>query len=96
MGIFEKNWTPEQADEWTVHDLIACVLSVVSYVLVAVGSAAALLLLVWGFVALAIGIICMVLMYRVIDPKLRAMSKAFAKRQQQYLEQVDKAVRWEK
>lgn len=96
MSLLEKNWTPGQADEWTMHDLVASVLSVASYLLVAIGSAGALLLRVWGFVALVVGIICVVLMYLVIDPKLRAMSRAFAERQQHYLEQIDKATRWEK
>jgi len=96
MSLLEKSWTPAQADEWTVHDLAASVLSAASYLLVAIGSAGALLLRIWGFVALVAGIICAMLMYLVIDPKLRAMSQAFAERQQHYLEQIDKATRWEK
>jgi hypothetical protein len=54
-----------------------------------------LLLRVWGFVALVVGFVCVVLMYRVIDPKLRAMSEAFAKRQDEFLKHVDKTTRWE-
>ncbi len=96
MGLFRQHWTPNCADEWTVHDLLASLFSVGSYMFVGVGTMGALLLRVWGFVALAVGIICILLMYLVIDPKLRAMSEAFAKRQQQYLEHIDKATRWEK
>ena len=95
MSLFQKHWTPAQADEWTIHDLIASVLSVVAYTLVGVGTGAALLLQRWGFIALIAGIITIVLMYFIIDPKLKAMSKAFAKRQQEFLEHVEKTTRWE-
>ena len=95
MALFRKHWTPSDADEWTVHDLLASVLAVASYVLIGVGTMGALLLQVWGFIALAIGIVSIVLMYLVIDPKLKAMSEAFAKQQEKYLEYIDKTTRWE-
>ncbi len=95
MELWRKDWSPDQADEWTVHDLLASILSVVAYMLTAIGVAGALLLRAWGFVALIVGIVCVVLMYRVIDPKLRAMSEAFAKRQDEFLKHVDKTTRWE-
>ena len=95
MGLFKKDWTPVQADEWTIHDLVASILSAASYILIAVGVGGALLLQGWGFIALVIGIVCVVLMYLVIDPKLKAMSEAFAKRQQEFIDQVDKTTRWE-
>ena len=95
MERLRKDWSPDQADEWTIHDLLASILSVLAYMLVAIGTAGALLLQVWGFVALVVGIVCVVLMYRVIDPKLRAMSAAFAKRQDEFLKHVDKTTRWE-
>jgi len=95
MELSRKDWSPDQADEWTIHDLLASLLSVVAYMLTAIGVAGALLLRVWGFVALVVGIVSVVLMYRVIDPKLRAMSEAFAKRQDEFLKHVDKTTRWE-
>ena len=95
MGLFQKDWSPEQADEWTVHDLLASVLSVLSYALIILGTAGALLVRTWGFITLVAGVICVVLMYRIIDPKLRAMSEAFAKRQGEYLKHVDRTTRWE-
>jgi small-conductance mechanosensitive channel len=95
MGLLRKDWSPDQADEWTIHDLLASILSVVAYMLTAIGVAGALLLQAWGFVALVIGVASVVLMYRVIDPKLRAMSEAFAKRQDEFLKHVDKTTRWE-
>lgn len=95
MSLFQEHWRPEDADEWTIHDIIASLLSVVSYILVGVGISGALLLQVWGFIALIVGVVSAVLMYLIIDPKLRAMSDAFAKRQQKFLEHVDKTTRWE-
>jgi hypothetical protein len=95
MELWRKDWSPDQADEWTIHDLLASILSVVAYMLTAIGVAGALLLRAWGFVALLVGIVSLVLMYRIIDPKLRAMSAAFAKRQDEFLKHVDKTTRWE-
>jgi hypothetical protein len=95
MNTPDKGWTPARADEWTIHDLLASVLSVVAYTLVAVGTAGALLLRTWGFVALVVGVVCVALMYLVIDPKLRAMSRAFARRQDEFLQHVDRTTRWE-
>lgn len=95
MDLLRKHWTPSDADDWTVHDLLASFFSMGSYILVGIGTIGALLLRVWGFIALTIGIICSILMYLVIDPKLRAMSEAFAKRQQKYLEYINKTTRWE-
>jgi len=95
MSLFRKDWTPADADEWTIHDLLASVLSVASYFLVAVGVAGALLLKVWGFVALAAGLVSIVLMFLIIDPKLKAMSRGFEKKQQKFLEHLDKTTRWE-
>lgn len=96
MSLFRRYWRPSDADEWTIHDLLASFFSVASYVLVGLGTMGALLLQLWGFIALAIGIVSIVLMYFIIDPKLRAMSEAFAKRQKEYIEYIDKTTRWEK
>lgn len=95
MSLFQKHWTPEQAEEWTIHDLIASTLSVLSYILIGIGTGGALLLQVWGFITFIVGVICAVLMYLVIDPKLKAMSEAFAKRQAEVLDHVNKTTRWE-
>ena len=95
MGLLRNDWKPGQADEWSVHDLLAAALAVVSYTMVAIGTAGALLLRAWGFVALVVGVVSVVLMYAVIDPKLRAMSTAFAERQDEYLRHVERTTRWE-
>ena len=95
MGLFQKDWTPVHADEWTVHDLMASVFAALSYILVAVGVGGTLLLQAWGFITLILGIACIVLMYLVIDPKLKAMSDAFAERQQEFIDLVEKTTKWE-
>ncbi len=95
MGLFQKDWTPAHADEWTVHDLLASTFAALSYILIAVGVGGALLLRPWGFIATIAGVVCMVLMYFIIDPKLKAMSKAFAERQDEFIEHVEKTTRWE-
>ena len=65
------------------------------YLLVALGVAGALLMKMWGFVALGGSVICAWMMFRVIDPKLRAMSLAFEAKQQSYLDSMDRTTRWE-
>jgi hypothetical protein len=94
-GLLHKEWSPEEADMWTSHDVVAALLSAACYVLVAVGVAGALLLRTWGFVALAASVLCAWGMFRVIDPKLRALSVAFDRNQAGYLERMDQRTRWE-
>jgi hypothetical protein len=95
MGLFKKDWTPVQADEWTYHDILASGFSALSYLLVAIGVAGALLLEWWGFVATGVGIVCIILMFKVIDPKLKAISSEFEARQREFLEHVERIMRWE-
>ena len=45
--------------------------------------------------ALAVSILCAWLMFRIIDPKLRALSLAFEGDQAHYLDRVNKTTRWE-
>ncbi len=94
-GLFRKNWTPEEADEWTVHDVMASALSALCYLLVAVGVAGALFLRWWGFVALVAGIVCGFVMYKIIDPKLAALSVDFEEKQKEYIDRLDRTTRWE-
>jgi Na+/proline symporter len=95
MKLFRRDWTAVEAEEWTAHDFWASVFSAGAYVFTTLGVAGALLLRPWGFVALALAIACVVLMFRVIDPKLRAISAEFESREAHYLEQLDKTQRWE-
>jgi len=95
LNLFRKNWTPSEADEWTVHDLVASILGVLAFFLGTIGVIGAFLFQLWGFVCLVVAGALTILMYRVIDPKLRAMSEAFEEKQQEYLDDLERTVRWE-
>jgi hypothetical protein len=96
MNLFKKDWTAAEADEWTYHDFWASLLGVLAYILIAVGIIGAFMLQVWGFVAVFAALILSLVMFFIIDPKLKAMSEAFDKKQGGYLEKMEKTNRWEK
>ncbi len=95
MSLIKRTWTPHEADEWTKEDWIAIILSPFSYILIGVGLALSLFLLPLGFILLAIGIVITVFMFYVIDPKLRAISESYEKKQREYLQELEKIQRWE-
>ena len=95
MSIIRRHWSPEDADEWRKEDWVAIVLSVISYILLTVGSALSFLLLPSGFITLGIGIVFTVLMYWVVDPKLRTISSEYEKKQKDYLRQLEYIQKWE-
>jgi len=95
MPFIRRTWSPHAADEWTKEDWLTILLSVISYICLMVGAALSLLLLFWGFVILFIGILSMLLMFYIIDPKLSTISTEYEKKQKQYLEYLEKKVRWE-
>ena len=94
-GLFEKNWTPEEADMWTSHDVVAAALSAACYILVAIGVAGTLMFRPWGYASLLGAMITGGLMFRIIDPKLKAMSVAFEHNQEDYLARVNRKTRWQ-
>jgi peptidoglycan/LPS O-acetylase OafA/YrhL len=96
MTLFRKDWTAHDADRWTRHDLLACVFGVLAFVLVTVGVAGSLLLQTWGFITLALSVVFAWLTFKVIDPKLRALSGEFEKKQAGYLDAVERRNRWER
>ena len=95
MNLFRKDWTPAEADEWTVHDTLAVIISPVIYILILVGSSLAALLIPAGFTALAAGAVLFIVMVKIIDPKLSATSKGYEEKQKEYLEELEKKVKWE-
>jgi len=95
MGWIRREWTPEEADEWTKEDLIAVILAPFTYIFTAIGLAWSLFGLWYGFVMLALGIIVTILMFWVIDPKLSTISTEYEKKQKEYLENLERIVRWE-
>lgn len=94
MAFIRRHWTALEADEWTREDWIVVVISPLIYVLLMIGLALALILNIWGFVALMIGIVLTVVMHWIIDPKLKAVSEEYEKRQQMYLHELEQKARW--
>ena len=94
MPLIRRTWTAEEADEWTVEDWIAIVLSPVCYFALTLGVTLSFLLLWYGFVITGAGIVLIAVMHWVIDPKLKAISAEYEKNQQEYLRDLEDSVRW--
>lgn len=92
--MIRRQWTPEAADHWSREDWIAAALSVLSYLLFMLGSVLALLARPAGYVLVALSIAAAAGMYYVIDPKLRAVSADYEKKQKEYLRQLEELTRW--
>ena len=95
MSIINRKWTPARADEWTKEDWITIILSPLAYMLLTVGVGLSFLLLPLGFILMGLGIIITILMHWVIDPKLKVISSEYEKKQHDYLEKLERNVRWE-
>jgi small-conductance mechanosensitive channel len=94
MPLIRRTWTPAQADEWTREDWLTILISPLVYILLMVGVALACLLQWQGFVMTGVGIVLLILMHWIIDPKLRAISEEYEKKQQKYLEELEASARW--
>ena len=95
MAFIRRSWTAHEADEWTKEDWITIVISPVCYVLLTIGLAMSLLLQTVGYVMLGVGIGLTILMHYIIDPKLKAISQEYERKQQDYLQQLEAQVRWQ-
>lgn len=92
--FIRRAWTPEEADAWSREDWKAIVLSPLIMALAMVGAANLALgrfsgVWQWG-AATAMG----VLMFWIIDPKLRAVSAEYEAQQARYLERLERRMRW--
>ena len=96
MRLFKTTWTADEADRWTRHDFFACLFGVSAFVTVTLGVAGSLLLQPWGYVSLGLSVVFAWLTFKVIDPKLRALSRSFEEKQADYLETVERHNRWER
>ncbi len=96
MAFIRRNWTAIEADEWTKEDWITIILSPLIYVLLTIGAALSLLLFWYGYLILALGIVLTAVMHWIIDPKLKAISEEYEKKQQAYLHELEASVRWKK
>ena len=95
MPFIRRTWTARDADEWTREDWIAVILSPIVYILLTIGTAMTALLMPVGFGLLALGIVLMLIMIYVINPKLNVISEDYEKKQKHYLEELEKKVKWE-
>ena len=95
MSIIKKDWSSEAADSWTKEDLFAVILSVLSFFMVFIGTCYAFLLQSIGFIFLGIGAVLTFLTFRIINPKLNAVSADYEKKQKKYLENLEKIIKWE-
>lgn len=96
MKFIRREWKAEEADRWTKEDWIAIVISPIAYATLMVGLALSLLFLKEGFLILGAGILLTFILHWVIDPKLRAVSEEYEKKQREYLERLEKIVKWRK
>ena len=95
MAWIRRHWTPTEADEWKREDWMAIIISPLAYIGLTIGLALSLLLLPAGFIILAIGIGLTFLLFFIIDPKLKAISSSYEKKQKEYLESLERLQRWE-
>ncbi len=95
MGFINRSWTPQKAEEWTKEDTITVILSPLIYVLLTLGTVFSMLLIPAGFIVLGAGILLTLLMIFIINPKLSVVSEEYEKKQKQYLDELERKVKWE-
>ncbi len=95
MSWIRKEWTAQEADRWTKEDYLTFIISPLIYFLLALGLVFSLLLFWYGWVILGISVILLVVMIKIIDPKLKAISADYEIKQKKYLEDLEKITRWE-
>ncbi len=95
MELIKRKWAPGEADEWTKEDLYACILSPLVYIAIIIGTALSVFLFTVGFIILGVGLVLGILMFYIIDPKLKTVSEEYEKKQKSYLEDLEKIERWE-
>jgi hypothetical protein len=95
MRGIQTKWTSEQAERWTKEDRITFFISPLIYVLLALGVAYSLLFKWYGYILLGASVFLLVVMIKIIDPKLKAISEEYESKQKEYLEDLEKIARWE-
>ncbi len=95
MLAIKRRWSADEADRWTKEDYLVFVISPLIYIFLAVGTALSLLLFWYGWVLLAFGIVLLLVMIWIIDPKLKAISEDYEAKQKKYLEDLERIARWE-
>ncbi|HLV02182.1 MAG TPA: hypothetical protein VKZ59_12995 [Acidobacteriota bacterium] len=90
----QREWTPHEADEWTREDYLAMIFSSLSYLFLTIGAGLCFLLPLWGFLTVGIGLLCALIMYWIIDPKLQTLSIEYESKQKEYLKELDRLMKW--
>ena len=93
--FIRREWTAEQAGDWTREDWIAVILSPMVFGALMIGVTKLLLLQAGGILLICGALAGTGLIYWVIDPKLRAVSVEYEKQQARYVEQLEKRLRWQ-
>ncbi len=93
--LIKREWTADEAQEWTREDWIAIVLSPLIYGLIMLGLVNVLLLRPGGLTMLALAAIGWGVIYWVIDAKLRAVSAEYEQSQARYLTRLERSMTWD-
>ena len=96
MSLINRSWPPAKADEWAKEDWMVIIISPLAYILLIIGTGLSFLLLPIGFITLSIGIVLIILMHWIIDPKLKTISNEYEKKQKKYLMELENKTRWGK
>lgn len=94
--LIKRTWTAAEAEAWTREDWVAIILSPLVMACFMIGVASLLLLRPGGILLTLSAVVGTGVIYWVIDPKLRAVSAEYEERQARYLEELERAVRWER
>ncbi len=94
--MIKRKWEPEEADKWTKEDWIVIAISPLAYATLMVGFALTILLRTEGFVVLTVGVLLTFILHWIIDPKLKSISEEYEKKQKEYLERLERIVKWRK
>ena len=95
MSWIKTDWSAQEAERWSKEDYLTFIISPLVYFLLALGVALSLLLRWYGFVILGASVVLLVIMVKIIDPKLKAISSEYEIRQKKYLEELERISRWE-
>ena len=80
---------------WSAVDYWACVLSAASFVLITAGTPMMLLNLWQGYIMVALSIISAVVMFKIVNPKLKLVSEQYESKQKEYLEELNRIIKWQ-
>ncbi len=93
--LIRRTWTAEQADAWTREDWLVVVLSPLVMAGLMLGVTKSLLLQSGGVLILLSAVTGMFLIYWIIDPKLRAVSREYENQQAGYVAELEQRLRWQ-